>query len=84
MYADQNGGISQTQYYTGVEEIATVYDSSGSEYEELLKNGTEKLNKDKSAMSYDMTMTKIEGVIDIGDIVGGQELSNRDSNDQAY
>ena len=24
-------------------------------------------------MSYDMTMTKIEGVIDIGDIVGGRD-----------
>lgn len=73
LYVDKNGKIGKTPYYTGIDEITDVYDSSGSEYEELLKNGTEKLNKDKSAMSYDMTMTKIEGVIDIGDIVGGRD-----------
>ena len=73
LYADQNGDISQTQYYTGIEEIAAVYDSSGSEYDDLLKNGMEKINNDKNAMSYDMTMTKIEGAIDIGDIVGGKD-----------
>lgn len=73
LYVDKNGNIGQTPYYTGVDEITDVYDSSGSEYDELLKNGTEKLNKDKSVMSYDMTMTKIEGVIDIGDIVGGRD-----------
>ena len=48
LYIDDQGNISQTQYFFGINEIAEIYDSSGSEYEDLLKNGTEKLLKSKS------------------------------------
>ncbi|RGG57700.1 hypothetical protein DW762_02275 [Ruminococcus sp. AM29-19LB] len=73
LYIDDQGNISQTQYFFGINEIAEIYDSSGSEYEDLLKNGTEKLLKSKSKTEYDMTMEKIEGTMDIGDIVGGRD-----------
>ncbi len=74
LYADQNGKISQTnQYYKGTEEIAAVYDSSGSERDDLLKNGIKELQGKKSSVSYNMTMTKLEGNVDLGDIVGGKD-----------
>lgn len=73
LYIDGQGNISQTQYFFGIDEIAETYDSSGSEYDDLLKNGTEKLLKSKSKTEYDMTMKKIEGTMDIGDIVGGRD-----------
>lgn len=73
LYVDQNGNIVQTQYYKGESEIAEVYDSSGSERADLIKNGTKKLEESKSRTEYNMTMEKIEGNIDIGDIVGGRD-----------
>ena len=74
LYTDQNGTISQTQqYFKGAEEIAAIYDSSGSERDDLIKNGIKELESKKSSMSYNMTMTKLEGNIDLGDIVGGKD-----------
>lgn len=74
LYADQNGEISQTQqHFTGSEEIAAIYDSNGSEKDDLIKNGIKELESKKSSMSYNMTMTKLEGNIDVGDIVGGRD-----------
>lgn len=74
LYADQNGTISQTtQYFKGTEEIAAIYDSSGSEKDDLIENGIKELESKKSSMSYNMTMTKLEGNIDLGDIVGGKD-----------
>lgn len=73
LYTDQNGTISETQHYNGAEEIAAIYDSNGSEREDLIKNGMKELESNKSSMSYNMTMTKLEGNIDLGDIVGGKD-----------
>ena len=73
LYVDKDGNIGQTQYYTGEEEIVDTYDSNGAEYSDLLKNGMEKLETARNRMTYNMTMTKIEGDIDIGDIVGGKD-----------
>lgn len=73
LYTDASGNISQTQTYTGVDEIAEVYDSSGSEKDDLISNGIEKLESIKSGMAYDMTMAKVDLDVDIGDIVGGKD-----------
>lgn len=73
LYVDQNGVISQTQHFKGIEEIVAIYDSNGSERDDLIKNGIKELESKKSSMSYNMTMTKLEGNIDLGDIVGGKD-----------
>lgn len=41
-----------------MEEITAIYDSNGSEREDLIKNGIKELEAKKSSMSYNMTMTK--------------------------
>ena len=72
LYIDQDGNISDTQYYTGVDEIAEVYDSSGAEQEDLIQGGKERLqsvaNKDVFEIRVDPEME-----IAIGDIVGGRD-----------
>ena len=73
LYVDEKGNVGQTQYYRGIDEIEETYDSSGSEYDDLLKNGIAKLTNSKNKTEYDMTMEKIEGSMDIGDIVGGRD-----------
>lgn len=73
LYANQDGKISQTQYFKGAEEIVQIYDSSGSEKDDLITNGTKELEGNKNSMTYNMTMTKLEGNIDLGDIVGGKD-----------
>jgi len=73
LYVDANGNVGRTQYFKGVDEITEVYDSSGSERDDLINNGTKKLEEDKSKTEYNMTMEKLEGNIDIGDIVGGRD-----------
>ena len=73
LYTDSSGKIGTKQYYKGVDEISEVYDSSGSERDDLLANGKKKLEEEKSKTEYNMTMEKIDGNIDIGDIVGGRD-----------
>lgn len=73
LYVDKDNKISNTQYYKGIDEIAETYDSSGSELDDLTKNGTNKLKELKNRTEYNMTMEKLEGDIDIGDIVGGRD-----------
>lgn len=72
LYIDQDGNISDTQYYTGVDEIADVYDSSGAEQDDLIKGGKQRLqelaNKDVFSIKVDPEME-----IAIGDIVGGRD-----------
>lgn len=63
----------QEQYFKGTDEIVEIYDSSGSERDDLLKNGIKKLEESKNKTEYDMTMEKIEGNMDVGDVVGGRD-----------
>lgn len=72
LYIDQNGNVSTTQYYTGIDEIAEVYDSGGSEVSDLIKNGTERLI---SVANKDVFNIKVDPEIEvaIGDIVGGRD-----------
>lgn len=73
MYVDREGNIGTVPYYKGIDEITEIYDSSGAEKSDLLKNGKEKLETLKNKMSYNMTMEKLEGNLDLGDIIGGRD-----------
>ena len=73
LYIDQNGEVSQTPYYTELDEIAEVYDYPNAEsVEELLNSGTEKLLGLREADKINITIENTEK--DVGDIVGGQEV----------
>lgn len=75
LYVDENGDISQTQHYTGVEEFAEIYDANNSEEDDLIKNGTKKLadlmnNKTFNASAGDGLE---DAEISLGDIISGRD-----------
>ena len=75
LYVDGNGNISQTQYYTGVEEFAEIYDANNSEEDDLIKNGTKKLTDIMSGQTFNASAG--DGLEDsdiaIGDIISGRD-----------
>lgn len=73
LYADGNGNVSQTQYFTGLDEVTATYDYSSVEsVDELLKAGTEKLLEYQKSDEIKITIENAEK--DVGDIVGGYEV----------
>ena len=76
LYVDKNGNIGTTQYYTGVDEIAEVYDSAGSELPDLIQGGQQRLQE---VMNTNLFNINIESGMEIaiGDIVGGNDYLSR-------
>ena len=73
LYADADGNVSQTQYFTGLDEVTDTYDYSNVEsVDELLKAGIEKLLEYQKADEIEITIENAEK--DVGDIVGGYEV----------
>lgn len=72
LYVDERGKISQTQTYTGMDEVTEVYDYAGAEREELIQSGTERL---KDLMNDNTFEVRVESMdeIAVGDIVGGRD-----------
>lgn len=72
LYADKNGDIGYTQYYTGLEEVTEVYDSSVTD--ELEADARERFKLLRDVDTADVNITDGTATIyDIGDIVGATE-----------
>ena len=71
LYANQNGDIVDTQYYTGIKEVADTYDYSSVEsLDELKKGGIERLKELRNTDKADIALQETdEMTFDIGDIV---------------
>lgn len=73
LYTDQDGNVTTSQYYTGMEEICETYEYNSVESaDELTASGTKKLDELKNKRSIEISPDNIE--VDIGDIVGGKEM----------
>lgn len=73
LYADQNGNISETQYFTGLDEVSEVYDNSNSE--DLRSDGIKKFKELRENDKAELDITENESSrYDIGDIVGAIEV----------
>lgn len=71
LYADEQGIISQTQTFTGLDEYAEAYDYSNAEStEELIKGGTERLKELWGQDELQIDFSGESEAYDIGDIVG--------------
>lgn len=71
LYADADGNISQTQTFTGLDEIVETYDFPNVESEEeLLTKGKEELRERWEPSGIEISLDESEAVYDIGDIVG--------------
>lgn len=72
LYLQQDGTIGETQYYTGLDERAQVYDYSSVEsLDELKKSGKERFRELLNSQKLEMTIGDI--AVELGDIVGGRE-----------
>lgn len=75
LYSDEDGNISETQTFFGVEERVASYEYSNAESEEDLKNsGIEKLKEYASTGKVSMDFVEESNMYDIGDIVGAKEI----------
>lgn len=77
LYVDQNGRIGTTQYYTGIREVAEVYEDTSSESDELEEKGREKLQELMNSTSFSMDVESLGTEVEIGDIIGGRDYTTR-------
>lgn len=73
LYVGQNGSIGTTQYYTGIQEIAEIYEDTSSESDELEEKGREKLQELMNSTSFSMDVETLGMEVEIGDIIGGRD-----------
>lgn len=73
LYADVNGNISQTRTITGLDEIVDVFDDSSAEYDDLLKNGTERFLELISKKTFQANFQSTDIELRIGDIITGRD-----------
>lgn len=73
LYVGQNGSIGTTQYYTGIQEVAEVYENTSAETEELEEKGREKLQELMNSTSFSMDVEALDMEVEIGDIIGGRD-----------
>lgn len=72
LYIDQNGNVSNTRYFTGLDDITEIYDNSNSE--DLRADGIKKLKELRSNDKAEISLPESEKSYDIGDIVGAMEI----------
>ena len=75
LYVGQNGSIGTTQYYTGIQEVAEVYENTSTETEELEEKGREKLQELMNSTSFSMDVEALDMEVEIGDIIGGRDYT---------
>lgn len=73
LYADQNGNIGDTQYYTGVDEVTDKYENSNTE--DLRSDGVKRFKELRDNDKAEITLPE-NGVLtyDIGDIVEASDV----------
>lgn len=72
LYAQKNGSIGKTQYYTGLDEISAVYDYSSAEADKLEEDGIKRLKELQNYKKCEMTIDDAD--LEIGDIVAGYDV----------
>ena len=75
LFVDENGNISETQTFFGVDEIAQVYDYAGASTDDLIQSGTDQLKQLRNQNSFRIDLETVTDV-EIGDIVGGRDYTS--------
>jgi hypothetical protein len=71
LYADEDGNISQTQTFSGIDEYVAVFDYPNAEDEEdLVANGIERLKELMQQDDLSVDVNEVDDPYDIGDLVG--------------
>lgn len=73
LYVQKDGSIGKKQYYTGLDEIAEVYENTSTETDELEETSREKLQELMNKQTFKMDVASLGLDVKIGDIVGGRD-----------
>lgn len=73
LYVGANGEIGTEQYYTGLQEIAEVYENTSTETDELMSAAEDQLRSLMGKKTFKMDVAKLWMDVGIGDIVGGRD-----------
>lgn len=73
LYVQKNGSIGKTQYYTGLDEIAEVYENTSTETDGLEETSRKKLQELMNKQTFKMDVASLGLDVNIGDIVGGRD-----------
>lgn len=73
LYVQENGTIGSQQYYTGLQEIAEVYENTSTETDELQSKSEERLQEIMNKKTFKMDVAALGIDVNIGDIVGGRD-----------
>ena len=73
LYMQENGEIGTEQYYTGLQEIAEVYENTSTETAELMSVAEERFRSLMGKKTFQMDVAKMGMDVEIGDIVGGRD-----------
>ena len=74
LYVDEDGSISRTQTFKGVDEYAAVYDYSFAENEDdLVRNATEYLKDLMQQDDLSVDVNDVDDPYDVGDLVGATD-----------
>lgn len=73
LYVQKDGSLGKTQYYTGLQEIAEVYENTSTETDELEETSIEKLQGLMNKKTFKMDVAALGIDVNIGDIVGGRD-----------
>lgn len=73
LYVWPDGSFRETQYYTGKDEIAKVYENTSTETDELRTQSEKELKKICNKKTFKMDVASIGIEADIGDVVGGRD-----------
>lgn len=73
LYLQEDGTYGTTPYYTGLEEIAEIYENTSTEESELQSNAEKRMAEVGNKQTFGMDIEQLRENVDIGDIVGGQD-----------
>lgn len=73
LYADSNGKIVETPFYSGIDEIEEKFESSESDEEAFRQAGIDRLKEVMNKKNFSMNVETLNLDIDIGDIIGGRD-----------
>ena len=73
LYMQENGEIGTEQYYTGLQEIAEVYENTSTETAELMSVAEERFRSLMGKKTFQMDVAKMGMDVEIGDVVGGRD-----------
>ena len=73
LYVWPDGSFREEPYYTGLDEIAEVYENTSTETAELKSKAVEKLKEICNKKAFDMDIEKLGIDVAIGDVIGGRD-----------